>query len=117
MVPRSGIRGGQRAQARVSGSDSRAARILARVEEIPTGFVRTYGDIDPGAPRMVGLVLATTHQDVPWHRVVRADGSIPKGPLQRSLLLQEGVPMRGQRVDLEQARLTFWDEWEMRRQR
>ena len=32
-------------------SSARAARILARVREIPEGFVRTYGDIDPGAPR------------------------------------------------------------------
>jgi alkylated DNA nucleotide flippase Atl1 len=59
---------------------------------------------------MVGLVLAVTYEDVPWHRVVRADGSIPKGPRQRDLLVREGVPMRGERVDLGQARLTFWDE-------
>jgi alkylated DNA nucleotide flippase Atl1 len=80
------------------------------VRDIPAGFVRTYGDIDPDAPRMVGRVLATTHVGVPWHRVVRSDGSIPKGTVQRDLLLQEGVPMRGERVDLKRARLTFWDE-------
>jgi methylated-DNA-protein-cysteine methyltransferase-like protein len=107
--------GGRRPRTEVSDSESRAVRILARVREIPPGFVRTYGDIEPGAPRMVGLVLATTHEDVPWHRVVRADGSMAKGALQRNLLLREGVPMRGERVDLEQARLTFWDEWGMRR--
>jgi alkylated DNA nucleotide flippase Atl1 len=45
-----------------------------------------------------------TH-DLPWHRVVRADGSIPKGQPQRQLLLAEGVPMRGDRVDLDQARM------------
>jgi alkylated DNA nucleotide flippase Atl1 len=66
--------------------------------------VRTYGDIDPGAPRLVGRVLATTH-GIPWHRVVRADGSLPQGAAQRELLVREGVPMRGDRVDLEQARL------------
>jgi len=65
--------------------------------------VRTYGDIDPRAPRLVGLVLSQTH-DIPWHRVVRADGSMPKGAPQRQLLLREGVPMRGERVDLDQAR-------------
>jgi len=65
--------------------------------------VRTYGDIDPRAPRLVGLVLSQTH-DIPWHRVVRADGSMPKGAPQRQLLLREGVPMRGERVDLGQAR-------------
>ena len=79
-------------------------RILERVRAIPKGFVRTYGDIDPRAPRRVGLVLARTH-GIPWHRVVRADGSLPKGAAQRKLLLREGVPMRGERVDLREARL------------
>jgi methylated-DNA-protein-cysteine methyltransferase-like protein len=84
--------------------ESRSARIAERVRAIPAGFVRTYGDIDPGAPRLVGLVLSQTH-GIPWHRVVRADGSLPKGAPQRQLLLREGVPMRGQRVDLREARL------------
>jgi alkylated DNA nucleotide flippase Atl1 len=87
------------------GTDSRNARIVSRVRAIPEGFVRTYGDIDPRAPRLVGLVLATTHGGLPWHRVVRADGTIPKGTKQRELLLKEGVPMRGDRVDLREARL------------
>jgi methylated-DNA-protein-cysteine methyltransferase-like protein len=86
-------------------SDSRVARIVARVRAIPEGFVRTYGDIDPGAPRLVGHVLAETNEELPWHRVVRADGSIAKGRRQRELLLREGIPMRGDRVDLRQARL------------
>jgi methylated-DNA-protein-cysteine methyltransferase related protein len=85
--------------------EPRAARIVRRIRAIPVGFVRTYGDIDPGAPRLVGHVLATTHDDLPWHRVVRADGSITKGRRQRALLLGEGVPMRGDRVDLRQARV------------
>jgi methylated-DNA-protein-cysteine methyltransferase related protein len=74
------------------------------VKAIPKGFVRTYRDIDPGAPRLVGLVLSRS-QGLPWQRVVRADGSLPKGAQQRRLLLQEGVPMRGDRVDLDEARL------------
>jgi alkylated DNA nucleotide flippase Atl1 len=84
--------------------DSRRTRIVERVRAIPEGFVCTYGDIDPGAPRLVGHVLATTH-GIPWHRVVRADGSLAKGAVQRELLLREGVPMRGDRVDLRVARL------------
>jgi len=75
------------------------------VRAIPEGFVRTYGDIDPSAPRAVGRVLATTDEDLPWHRVVRADGSLAQGARQRELLLSEGIPMRGNRVDLRQARL------------
>ena len=83
---------------------SRAERVVERVRAIPEGYVRTYGDIDPRAPRLVGRILATTH-NLPWHRVVRADGTIPPGLPQRELLRAEGVPMRGDRVDLDQARL------------
>jgi methylated-DNA-protein-cysteine methyltransferase related protein len=83
----------------------RVERIVARVRDIPEGFVRTYGDIDPAAPRLVGRVLASTDEDLPWHRVVRADGSLAKGRVQRELLDREGVPLRGNRVDLRQARL------------
>jgi alkylated DNA nucleotide flippase Atl1 len=56
-------------------SPSRTERIVERVRAIPEGFVRTYGDIDAIAPP------------------------------QRELLLREGVPMRGARVDLREARL------------
>ena len=83
----------------------RERRIIERIRAIPEGFVRTYGDIDPSAPRFVGLVLSQTHDnDLPWQRVVRADGSLPKGAKQRQLLLPEGVPMRGDRVDMREAR-------------
>ncbi len=83
----------------------RAAWILERVRAIPPGFVRTYGDIDPAAPRLVGHVLATTEEDVPWHRVVRADGTAPKGRRQLERLRREGVPLRGTRVELALARI------------
>jgi alkylated DNA nucleotide flippase Atl1 len=84
---------------------ARIERILERVRSIPEGYVRTYGDIDPRAPRLVGHVLATCDDDLPWHRVVRADGSLTQGQRQRRLLLAEGIPMRGERVDLREARV------------
>lgn len=84
----------------------RAAAVLARVRAIPPGFVRTYADVSPGAPRFAGTVLSTTHgDDLPWHRVVRADGSLAKGARQRKLLEEEGIPFRGERVDIRAARL------------
>jgi methylated-DNA-protein-cysteine methyltransferase related protein len=84
----------------------RARRVLERVRDIPPGFVRTYGDVSPGAPRFAGTVLSETQDaDVPWFRVVRADGSLAKGERQRALLEAEGVPFRGDRVDLAVARL------------
>jgi len=84
--------------------EARVEAIVERIRDIPRGHVQTYGDIDPVAPRLVGRVLATTHDDLPWFRVVRADGTIPKGERQRNLLIEDGVPMRGDRVDLERAR-------------
>ncbi len=91
------------------GTDARAA-ILRRVHAIPPGYVRTYGDVSPGAPRLAGHVLSRVKaEDVPWHRVVRADGSLAKGDRQRQLLEAEGVPFRGGRVDLAGARLDDLD--------
>ena len=87
-------------------NDERRQRILARVRAIPEGFVRTYGDIEPGAPRLVGHVLARLEDDdVPWHRVVRADGTSAVGLRQLDRLAREGVPVVGGRVDLRRARL------------
>jgi alkylated DNA nucleotide flippase Atl1 len=85
---------------------ARADMVRARVRAIPPGFVRAYGDLDPGAPRFAGAVLAAAHDpDLPWHRVVRADGSLAKGERQRALLAAEGVPFRGERVDMKIAHL------------
>jgi len=75
------------------------------VREIPAGFVSTYGDVSPGAPRYAGTVLFEVDEpDLPWWRVVRADGSLAKGARQRQRLLAEGVPFRGERVDMAEAR-------------
>jgi methylated-DNA-protein-cysteine methyltransferase related protein len=84
----------------------RAEQILAVVRETPPGFVRTYGDCSPGAPRLTGAVLADcTEKDLPWHRIVRADGSLAKGKRQRKLLLAEGIPFRGEKVDMRVVRM------------
>ncbi|MFZ0382908.1 MAG: MGMT family protein [Solirubrobacteraceae bacterium] len=80
--------------------------MLARVQAIPEGFVRTYGDISPGAPRIAGAVLHNNDDPaIRWHRVVRADGSLAKGDEQRRRLKAEGVPFRGSRVDMRAARI------------
>jgi alkylated DNA nucleotide flippase Atl1 len=81
--------------------------ILEAVRAIPVGFVRTYGDISPGAPRAAGQALRAA-RDVPWWRVVRSDGSLAAGPEQRRRLEAEGVPFRSgprARVDLRRARI------------
>jgi len=71
--------------------------------------VRTYGDVSPGAPRFAGLVLARDSSGLPWHRVVRADGTLPKGERQRRLLEREGVDFAGGRVRMSSARLSPLD--------
>jgi methylated-DNA-protein-cysteine methyltransferase related protein len=87
-------------------SRTRELEVLERVRAIPEGFVRTYGDVSPGAPRFAGTVLFHADDpDLPWWRVVRADGSFPKGERQRTLLRAEGIPFRGDRVEMSRARL------------
>jgi alkylated DNA nucleotide flippase Atl1 len=84
----------------------RSEEVMHRVRGIPPGFVRTYGDVFPGAPRFAGSVLhACEDASLPWWRVVRADGSLAKGAAQRRLLVAEGVPFKGPRVDMEIARI------------
>src|SRR3954468_14173287 len=84
----------------------RARRVLERVRNTPEGFVRAYGDVSPGAPRFAGTVLSACEDgEVPWHRIVRADGTLAKGAEQRRRLEAEGVPFRGDRVDMRAARL------------
>lgn len=85
-------------------SSSRALEVLARIRRVPEGFVTTYGDLCPEAPRFAGSVLsACDDPEVPWQRIVRADGSLAKGERQRRLLRAEGVPFRGRRVDMDVA--------------
>ena len=85
---------------------SRADQVLARIRDTPEGFVRAYGDVSPGAPRFAGTVLAGEDDPkLPWWRIVRADCSLAKGERQRALLEAEGVPFRGDRVDMRIARL------------
>ncbi|MBI1758866.1 MAG: MGMT family protein [Actinobacteria bacterium] len=89
-----------------------AERVLRLVERIPPGRVMSYGDVadflGSRAPRQVGAVLARDGGGVPWHRVLRADGT-PAAPLaerQLALLAAEGVPVRDGRVDIRRFR---WD--------
>ena len=54
-------------------------RVREAVRAIPPGQTATYGEIAARAglrsPRLVGRILAEDGHDIPWHRVLRADGS------------------------------------------
>jgi alkylated DNA nucleotide flippase Atl1 len=83
------------------------AEVLQRIRSVPTGRVAAYSDITPHAPRMAGQVLsASLEPDLPWHRIVRADGSLAKGHRQKELLVAEGVRFVGDRVDMARFRVT-----------
>jgi methylated-DNA-protein-cysteine methyltransferase related protein len=87
-------------------SDMDPVEVLARVRAVPHGRVAAYSDITPHAPREAGRVLSESLEpDVPWHRVVRADGSLAKGDRQKELLIAEGVRFTGERVDMARFRI------------
>lgn len=79
--------------------------IYARIRRVPEGFVTTYGDVSPGAPRQTGRALRNCPEDVPWWRVVRSDGSLAVGDEQRRRLQEEGIPFRRGRVALAEVRI------------
>jgi methylated-DNA-protein-cysteine methyltransferase-like protein len=87
-------------------------RIRKIVASIPPGSVASYGDVAELArapsPRLVGRVLAEDGADLPWHRVLRVDGT-PAHHLARrqlELLRAEGVLADGEKVNMRQYRWT-----------
>jgi methylated-DNA-protein-cysteine methyltransferase-like protein len=97
------------------------AQVHRIVASIPAGRVLTYGrvadwiapphGVDPAGyhrikARWVGQALAACSEDLPWHRVVNAQGRISLRPgdgqaLQRTLLQAEGVILSDDdRIDL-----------------
>lgn len=79
-------------------------QILSIVEEIPEGYVATYGQIarligKPKNSRLVGkaLKMAFRYGDFPCHRVVNHQGRITPGwPEQVDLLKEEGVTFKNE---------------------
>ena len=92
-----------------------AQRVLEVVARIPPGRVVAYGDIaralGEGGARNVGTVMSRYGSDVPWWRVIRADGRPPQG--HDTITIEhwraEGTPMvrglvDGGRADMARAR-------------
>ncbi len=88
-------------------------QICEAIAAIPRGRVASYGEIAaraglPRRARLVGRVLREAGDAIklPWHRVLRADGSLAFPPAstafieQHNLLAAEGVIVKGRRVDL-----------------
>ena len=93
------------------------SRVLAAVRNIPPGRVATYGDIAkvagrPRAARAVGNIMKECRRpDVPCHRVIAAGGRLGgyggSERLKQSLLMAEGVPMRGRLVNMQECRIAI----------
>ncbi len=89
-----------------------AEEVLDLVARIPEGRAMAYSDVaaalGSGGARAVGTVMARFGSGVPWHRVVRADGSLPAGHEAEALRRhrREGTPLAatGTRLDLSRAR-------------
>src|SRR5688572_20716654 len=89
-------------------------RIYLVVRQIPAGKVSTYGDIaaivGDCTARMVGYAMAAASGDIPWHRVINAQGKIsPRGDgggeqLQQTRLEDEGIHFTDGKVDLKRVR-------------
>lgn len=84
-------------------------QVRAAVADVPKGHVTTYGDIAAQIgvwPRQVGRVMSVLDDGVPWWRVIHADGAPATchDGAASALLQAEGVPFRGNRVDLRSAR-------------
>ena len=65
-------------------TDDFQARAIAVISAIAPGDVWAYGEVAaaagrPGAARAVGRLLATTDVELPWWRVVTADGRLVPG--------------------------------------
>ncbi len=91
------------------------ARIYTVVRQIPAGRVATYGQVAEivadCTARMVGYAMAASPDDVPWQRVINAQGKVsPRADhwgseVQRLRLQEEDIVFDGdQKIDLAQVR-------------
>jgi alkylated DNA nucleotide flippase Atl1 len=78
-------------------------RVESIVRDIPPGEVMSYGEIAQlaglSSARLVGRILGQS-EGLPWHRVVRADGTLTPhlAGRQTELLLRDGVRVVNGRV-------------------
>ncbi len=90
--------------------------VLRLVESIPEGRVMSYGAVADAlaersgrnSARQIGTIMSRHGGGVPWHRVVTSAGRLPPGHEQeaRQRLLSEGVPLKGDLVDMTRASWT-----------
>jgi alkylated DNA nucleotide flippase Atl1 len=85
--------------------DAALERVREVVRSIPPGETSTYGEVAeragmPGRARLVGRILAEDGHDLPWHRVLRANGTCAPHIAQ-----EQSARLRVEGVLLEDGRL------------
>ena len=75
------------------------AAIYSLIAQLPSDKVTTYGDLaamagSPRAARIIGGIAHAGPEELPWHRLVNAQGGLAVGypggqDVQRQLLLQD----------------------------
>lgn len=88
-----------------------SARVSEMVSMIPKGRVMTYGQIaalcgNARAARIVGGIAHWGNTELPWHRVVKKDGSLAEGYYggvsgHERALTEEGIVMVSGKVDIK----------------
>ena len=91
--------------------------LYALVKQIPEGRVASYGALgralrNPVSGLIIGRWMSISPPDIPWWRVVGANGHFPVGKRdpfleqeQRDRLIAEGVPLEGDTVGLD----AYWE--------
>lgn len=85
--------------------DAAVERVREVVRAIPPGETSSYGEVAaraglPGRARLVGRILAEDGHDLPWHRVLRADGTCAP-----QVATEQGARLRAEGVLLVDGRL------------
>jgi len=97
-------------------------QVFALLEQVPAGKVTTYGQIArrlgrPRGAQLVGWAIRYCPDGLPWHRVVKADGSIACGEwgeladMRKELLKDEVGFLENGNVDMDAHLMQEWD-WE-----
>ncbi|OED40787.1 hypothetical protein AB833_11035 [Chromatiales bacterium (ex Bugula neritina AB1)] len=95
-------------------------QVWVYVRNVPFGKVVTYGQIARALPgsidpaledqgisdsQLVGIAMAACPEDVPWHRVINAQGRVstrPDSNQQEALLEAEGIRFHHGRLSLDE---------------
>ena len=101
------------------GPSELAELVLQVAEQVPEGRATTYGLVAEavrehtgrGSARYVGNVMSRYGREVPWWRVVRADGTLPRH-LRTDASVRyrdEGTPMEPLAATMVDLRRALWD--------